>query len=122
MNPFRALFLSVSKLPPIIMLFIVLGVAVVATMYVLGLVKSEDTAGSKRASDAAPSRTKTVVIARTYIPTGSKIQSNQVSAVAIDELAVWDDADHEVATVVGRMPKRAIPIGAQIRQSDLESF
>ena len=132
MNPFRALFLSLSKMPPIMMLFVILGVAVVVTMYVMGIVnesqerlakdqqqQQQQQQQQRAAVQTGP--TKTVVVARTYIPAGSKIQEIQIKESTVEELAAWDDADSGVAMVIGRSAKRAIPVGAQIRETDLES-
>ncbi len=43
MNPLRALFLSLSRMPPAVMLLIIIGLAVVVTMMVTGKVSESET-------------------------------------------------------------------------------
>ena len=42
MSPFRALFLGLSKLPPIVMLIIILGLATAVTSLYMGQVEKRD--------------------------------------------------------------------------------
>src|SRR6185437_214167 len=63
MNPFRSLFLSLSRMPPILMLFIILGLAVVVTMYVMGLVSSSQQEAERvKQAAAAQQSVKTKVV------------------------------------------------------------
>ncbi len=127
MNPLRALFLSLSKMPPVVMLLIVIGLAVLVTMMVTSKVSDQESrlnsSREARSSSVDPNRkVKQVVYSRTYIPAGATIENKQVEMRGIDELDVFDDAKVSLTEVVGTVLKRPIPAHAQIRKVDLEAF
>ncbi len=125
MNPLRALFLSLSKMPPVVLLLIIIGIATLITMQVVGSVKDEQSSRNcdNQSTVTDPNRkVKEVVYSLTYIPAGSKILRKQVTLREADELDVFDDAQNSVASVVGVIPPKAIPAHAQLRRVDLDSI
>jgi len=73
---------------------------------------------SSTANDGAP--VKQIVISRTLIPAGSKIEAKEVVVRKLNELDAWEDAAVSETEVVGATAKHAIPAHAQIRRLDLE--
>jgi hypothetical protein len=131
MSTFRALFLSLSKMPPILSLFIILGLAVIVTMWVMGLVNGQvqeaerttnaRTSLERSTNSAASNRARrTAYYSLSYIPANSNIENKQIEARDISELELWDDATALSSDIVGRSAKHAIPMNAQIRSCDLQ--
>ena len=130
MSPLRALFLSLSKMPPIVMLLIIMGLSVVVTMMVTAKVDTQHAPTRDRssvnqaesASTGAPSSRpkRRAYYSLAYLPAGATIMAKQVQLRNIDELELWEDAVIIPADVVGRAPKHAIPVNSQIRQIDLQ--
>lgn len=125
----RNFLLSISRMPPAVMLLIIIGLAVIVTMFVTGQVEHDEVlvASSARARTSAQTRIhssnrplKTAFFSITYIPSGSEIESKQIESRDIDELELWSDAVHAPTEVVGHITTHAIPLNAQIRQSDVE--
>ncbi len=125
----RNFFLSLSRMPPAVMLLIIIGLAVIVTMFVTGQAEHEEVlvASSVGARTSAQTRVqssnrplKTAYFSTTYIPSGSAIESKQIESRQIDELELWSDAVQAPADVVGHISTHAIPLNAQVRQSDLE--
>jgi len=126
MNPLRALFLSLAKMPPAVMLLIVIGLAVLVTMMVTGKVSEQENQYREQKTDSAAAQDgrpmKKAYYSVALIPQGSTIERKQIQEKNVDELELWDDASADVTSIVGRKPKKEIPLNAQIRQSDLESL
>ncbi|PWT98875.1 MAG: hypothetical protein C5B53_06130 [Candidatus Melainabacteria bacterium] len=125
MNPLRALFLSFSRMPPSVMLLIIIGLAVVVTMMVTGKVSEsekayESSSGAGSIEDVDPKNARTALYSRTYIPANTKIEDKEIEERKIDKLEIWDDATSTSSDVIGHTTKHAIPENAQIRQIDLE--
>lgn len=128
MNPLKQLMLNLSRMPPALMLLIIIGLAVIVTMMVSGTVTDSSNTSSNgqvavgtTTQDATTNGpTRTAVCARSYIPAGSTIESKQLEERKCDELQVWEDTVSSTSEVVGRRAKQAIPEKAQIRQIDLE--
>ncbi|HEY9717747.1 MAG TPA: hypothetical protein V6C69_09780, partial [Trichormus sp.] len=128
LNPFTSLFMSLSRMPPAVMLLIVLGFSVLVTMIVTGKVSESQDRYAQQKGDLAASQdgssiaTKRAYCATTLIPQGCSIERKQIQEKNVNELEVWDDAVPDVTSIVGRKPKKDIPLNAQIRQGDLESI
>jgi Flp pilus assembly protein CpaB len=124
-NPIRNIFLALAKMPPAIMLLIIIGLAVVVTMMVTDTVSDSEReyrrvqAASQDRRSNSSSATQ-VVCARSYIPAGSKIEEKQIEMRDFDQLQVWEDAVTTTKDVVDHATKHAIPEDAQIRQIDVE--
>jgi len=125
MNPLRALFLSLAKMPPALMLLIVIGFAVLVTMMVTSKVSEQETQYKQEKADTSAGiggrPTKRAYYAATLIPLGTPIERKQIQERNVDELELWGDAVPDASMIVGRQPKKEIPLNAQIRQSDLTS-
>ena len=126
MNPRRNF-----AVPPIVMLLIIIGLAVVVTRIVTGSVseKEREYEAQKKLSgaDAVVStkpvdakNARTAIFTRTYIPAHTKIEEKQIEERQTDRLQVWDDAASATSDVIGHSVRHAIPEDAQIRQIDLE--
>jgi hypothetical protein len=132
MNPLRALFLSLSKMPPAVMLLVILGLAVIVTMTVTGKVAEQEktvsaqqqqtnNSGTTSMAPANDSRkNKVAFYTLTYIPATSKIESKQVEQRKVEELELWEDAILTQDQIVGHTARHAIPENTQIRAGDIE--
>jgi hypothetical protein len=124
MNPLRSLFLNLSKLPPALMLLLIIGLAVLVTMFVTSAeVASTSSYGQSQVQKVSASTSgpqKVALYSRTYIPLGSKIELKQIELRNTNELEVWDDAKVDTVSVVGATSKHAIPANAQIRRVDID--
>ena len=125
----RNFFLSLSRMPPAVMLLIIIGLAVIVTMVVSGQIQHEEALVASSAGARTSAQTgvrssnrplKTAYFSTTYIPSGSAIESKQIESRDVDELELWSDAVHAPTDAVGHISTHAIPLNAQIRQSDLE--
>ncbi len=114
-------------MPPAVMLLIVIGMAVLVTMMVTGKVSEEENLKSQQKADLAGTQDdsstsrKRAYYSATMIPQGSTIERKQIRERNVNELELWDDAVPDVTSIVGRKPKKDIPLNVQIRQGDLES-
>lgn len=127
MNPIKALVISASKMPPAVMLLIIIGLAAVVTAVLTGKVSEQERsyASGQRMQqankDSAPNaHSKRIAYARTFIPIGSRIESKQIEMRNTDELDVFDDSFTSLDEIVGANPKHSIPAHAQVRKVDLE--
>ena len=131
MNPLKQLSLSLSKMPPILMLLIIIGLSLAMAIFVSGKISESENAydaqhNFSRNSSLAKTRTinpndaRSAFYSRTYIPANTKIEEKQIEERKIDKLEIWDDATSTSSDVVGHNTKHAIPENAQIRQIDLE--
>ena len=132
MNPLRALFLSLSKLPPAVMLLVIIGLAVIVTMTVTGKISEEERTLSTQRQQTSNSGTTSMAPANdsrknkvafytlNYIPATSKIESKQIEERKVEELELWEDAVLTQDQIVGHVARHAIPENTQIRTGDLE--
>jgi len=113
MNPFRSLFLSLSRMPPILMLFIILGLAVVVTMYVMGIVnQSQEQLQRERAlQDAKASAKVKVVYATKNIDEGEIIPQEALEEKDVEAAKAPVDAFNSVNAVVGQQAAYPVPAG-----------
>lgn len=113
MNPFRSLFLSLSRMPPILMLFIILGLAVVVTMYVMGMVnQSQEQLQRERALHEQQQQQKTkVVYATKNIEEGEIIAQEALEERDIEATKAPVDAFNATNAVVGQIAAYPIPAG-----------
>lgn len=121
MNPLRALFLSLSKMPPALMLLIIIGLSLAITISVTNTMsKEESTRREITTGSFDPNqKQKNVVYTLSYIPAGARIEQKQVTMRSMNELDIYDDAEVLMTDVVGATPTRAIPAHVQLRKSDL---
>jgi len=95
MNPFRSLFLSLSRMPPALMLIIILGLAVVVTMLVQSKFSESEqrVAQMEKARDLEKNQKATIVKATKDIEKGTEItaealEESQIEAGKVPEGAV----------------------------------
>jgi pilus assembly protein CpaB len=113
MNPFRSLFLSLSRMPPILMLFIILGLAVVVTMYVMGMVnQSQEQLQRERALHEQQQSAKTKVVYSTKnIEEGEIIAQEALEERDVEQSKAPVDAFNSSNAVVGQIAAYPIPAG-----------
>jgi pilus assembly protein CpaB len=104
MNPFRSLFLSLSRMPPVLMLFIILGLAVVVTMYVMGIVnQSQEQLQRERALQEQKASAKVkVVYATKNIEEGEIIPQEALEERDVEATKAPVDAFNSINAVVGQ--------------------
>ncbi|HEY9714289.1 MAG TPA: Flp pilus assembly protein CpaB [Chroococcales cyanobacterium] len=121
MNPLRALFLSLSRMPPAVMLLIIIGLAVVVTMMVTGKVsESENTFKAKEAELSAKMNAKgKVVYTVKDIPEGQTIPTEALEEREIEQSKIPADAITSASLAAGRVAKYGISTGQIVSQHDL---
>lgn len=121
MNPLRALFLSLSRMPPAVMLLIIIGLAVVVTFMVTGkLSQSEDEARKqKEALEAKYSQKGKVVYSTKDIPEGATISGDSLEEKEVEIGKVPQDALASSSMAIGRIAKYGIPTGQVVSLHDL---
>lgn len=121
MNPLRALFLSLSRMPPALMLLVIIGLAVVVTMMVTGKVsESEKTFEARKAELEQKATAKGKVVYTTKdIPEGQTIPSDALEEKEIEQNKVPADAITSSSLAAGRVAKYGISSGQIVSQHDL---
>lgn len=121
MNPLRALFLSLSRMPPAVMLLIIIGLAVVVTMMVTGKVsEQEKTFQSKQAELEQKMNAKgKVVYTIKDIPEGQTIPTEALEEREIENSKIPQDAITSASLAAGRVAKYGISTGQIVSQHDL---
>ncbi len=126
MSPFRALFIALSKMPPALMLLVIMGLAVLATMMVTGrIAQQEEMYERKQAeqslySDSASSAKAPVMFSIHQIPEGTTISDAMIEQKRVAEPMIFNDALTTKSNVIGRSTKHLIPAHNQIREIDLQ--
>ncbi|MBI2812234.1 MAG: Flp pilus assembly protein CpaB [Candidatus Melainabacteria bacterium] len=121
MNPLRALFMGISRMPPAFMLLTIIGLAVGVTFLVTDrLKKQEDDYRTKTdAMTAQMSAKSTVVYSTRDIPEGQTIPSEALEERQIDQAKQPQDAIATSAMAAGRIAKYGIATGQIVSQHDL---
>jgi len=121
MNPLRALFVSLSRMPPAVMLLIIIGLAVLVTMMVTGRMgESERLAKEQEAALKAKYEQKSkIVYAVKDIPEGATISAADLEEKEELTSKVPPDALASSSLAVGRIAKYGIPQGAIVSARDL---
>lgn len=116
MNPLRAFFLTLSRMPPAVMLVIIIGLAVLTTMIVTGKVSQEE----EKLQAERSSRTEYVVMSVDEIPASTEIDKTMIVQRRAAEKDIWSDAIKSKSNAVGRVTDKTIPAHSQIRECDLQ--
>jgi len=116
MNPIRVLLLTVSRMPPVVMLMIIIGMAVLVTMMVTSKVSQEE----ERMLASQGSATEYVVMSVDAIPASTEIDKTMIVQRRASESDIWSDAIKSKSQAVGRVTDKAIPAHTQIRECDLQ--
>jgi pilus assembly protein CpaB len=122
MNPFRSLFLSLSRMPPILMLFIILGLAVVVTMLVMGKMNEgeEKVRALKAANEEAANQKSKVVYSTKDIEEGEMISREALEERDVEASKAPVDAFAAASAVEGNIAAYTIPAGTIISQHALK--
>ncbi|HEY9785977.1 MAG TPA: Flp pilus assembly protein CpaB [Candidatus Obscuribacterales bacterium] len=121
MNPLRALFLSLSRMPPAVMLLIIIGLAVVVTMMVTGKVSESETKYAQQVEEMkrrAEAKGK-VVYAVKDIPEGQTIPTEALEERELEQTKIPQDAITSATLAAGRVAKYGIASGQIVSQHDL---
>jgi flagella basal body P-ring formation protein FlgA len=122
MNPLRAFFLTLSRMPPALMLTLIIGLAVMVTVAVAPNTARTVQYQAQAEPAAVTGPHKKAAYSRTYIPAGSKIEDKQIELRDTNDLELWDDAELATSSAVGNIAKHAIPANTQIRKIDIDNF
>jgi pilus assembly protein CpaB len=121
MNPLRALFLSLSRMPPAVMLVVIVGLAVVVTIMVTGKVNEQETAFKARTAELETkmSQKGKVVYTIKDIPEGQSIPTEALEEREIEQSKIPQDAITSASLAAGRVAKYGIATGTIVSQHDL---
>lgn len=113
MNPFRSLFLSLSRMPPILMLFIILGLAVVVTMLVMGKMNEseERVAQTQKALEAQQNQKAMALFAAKDIEADAEITAEDLEEKEVEASKVPVDACTSKSEAMGQIAAFQIPVG-----------
>lgn len=116
MNPLRVFFLSLSRMPPAVMLLVIIGMAVVVTTMVTGRVSQQEEELQARQLGAS----QYVVMSAAAIPANTEIDKTMIVQQRAAGGEIWSDAITSKSNVIGRTTDKMIPAHAQIREADLQ--
>lgn len=121
MNPMRSLFLSISRIPPAMMLLIIVGMASLITFQVSNYVngtkdKYDDELNRIKAAQAAKGK---VVYAVRDIPEGMSIPMDYLEERELEVGKIPVDSVSNASLVAGRVSKFGIMSGQLLSQHDL---
>lgn len=121
MNPLRALFVGISRMPPAFMLALIIGLAVGVTFLVTDRLKvqEDDYKRKTEALTAQMSAKSTVVYAVKDIPEGQTIPSEALEERQIETNKQPQDAITSASLAAGRVSKYGISQGQLVSQHDL---
>ncbi|HEY9777959.1 MAG TPA: Flp pilus assembly protein CpaB [Planktothrix sp.] len=121
MNPLRALFLSLSRMPPAVMLLIIVGLAVVVTMMVTGKVSEQETQFKQKQTELESKMNAKGKVVYTIkdIPEGQTIPTEALEEREIEQSKIPQDAITSSSLAAGRVAKYGISSGQIVSQHDL---
>lgn len=109
----RSCFLGLSRMPPALMLLIIIIMAIFVTMLVTGRM-------SRLEQERADSQSRNGVLVSTCrIEAGTRIDSSMVRLSKVPVDRIFDDALSADNDVVDRVTYHTIPAREQIREADL---
>lgn len=122
MNPFRSLFLALSRMPPVMMLFIILGLAVVVTMYVMNILNDREGEIHRiQAANEAKNNAKVkVVYATRNIDQDEMISQESVEERDVEAARAPVDGYEKINAVVGQVAAYPIPAGTVVSNHALK--
>ncbi len=120
MNPLRALFLSLSRMPPAVMLLIIVGLAVVVTMMVTGKMSESEKQmkDQEQALKAKYEQKAKVVYTTKDIAEGATVSADALEEKETDAGKAPVDAFSSTSMAVGRVAKYGIPAGQIVTAHD----
>lgn len=124
MNPLRALFLTISRMPPALMLLVIVGLATTATLVVTDHLNSKD--AEMRAKEKAMldqlNKKGTIVVAAKDIPEGQTISIEALMEQQVEQSKIPQDAVSTTTLAAGRVAKYGITSGQIVSQHDLAPY
>jgi pilus assembly protein CpaB len=113
MNPFRSLFISLSRIPPVLMLFVILGLAVVVTMYVMDVIghKQAEIDRIDQIARMHDNEKAKVVYTTKNIDQGEIISAEAIEEKDVPAARAPQDAFNTTNAVVGQQAAYPIPAG-----------
>lgn len=109
----RSFFLGLSRMPPALMLLIIISMAIFVTMLVTGRM-------SRLEQERADSYSrKGVLVSTCRIEAGTRIDASMVRLSKVPVDRIFDDALSADDDVVDRIAYHTIPAREQIREADL---
>lgn len=124
MNPLRALFLSLSRIPPAVMLMVIVGLAVVVTVLVTDQISRQDKEYRTQLAEinARAQEKSKVVFAVKDISEGKTISSDALEERQLERARVPHDAIMSAGLACGRVAKYGISAGQIVSHHDLASI
>lgn len=121
MNPLRALFLQLSRMPPAIMLLIIIGLAVLVTMLVTGKVTEQQKSFEAKQAELENKMNAKGKVVYTIkdIPEGQTIPTEALEEREIEQSKIPQDAITSASLAAGRVAKYGISTGQIVSQHDL---
>jgi pilus assembly protein CpaB len=121
MNSVRSLIILISRIPPAMLLALIVGIAGVTTMLVTGEAERNKIAYEKHVADldAKAKATGTVVIALKDVPEGATVPSEALEEKRISVGNIPTDALTTASMASGRITKYGITAGQIVSQHDL---
>jgi len=121
MNPLRALFLGLSRMPPALTLLLIIGLAVVVSLMVAGQIDLAKKGYDAKVAliDAAANAKGRVVYATKDIIEGQNIPSDALEEKELAQDKVPADAITSSSLAAGRIAKYGIASGQIVSQHDL---
>jgi Flp pilus assembly protein CpaB len=121
MNPLRALFLSLSRMPPAVMLLIIIGLAVVVTVMVTGKVSEQEKTFQVKQQELENKMNAKGKVVYTIkdIPEGQTIPTEALEEREIEQSKIPQDAITSSSLAAGRVAKYGISTGQIVSQHDL---
>jgi len=121
MNPLRTLFLSLSRMPPAVMLVVIVGLAVVVTIMVTGKVNEQETQFKAKQSEleAKMNQKGKVVYTIKDIPEGQTIPNDALEEREVEASKIPQDAITSSSLAAGRVAKYGMSSGQIVSQHDL---
>lgn len=120
MNPIRALMLSLSRMPPVVMILIIFAFGAAVAMLVTGkMSETERAAKEQEAALKAKYEQKAKVVYTTKdIAEGSTISADSLEEKEVDAGKAPIDSFSTVSQAVGRVAKYGIPAGQVVTSHD----
>jgi len=121
MNPLRAVFLSLSRMPPAVMLLIIIGLAVVVTVMVTGKVSEQEKTFQVKQQELENKMNAKGKVVYTIkdIPEGQTIPTEALEEREIEQSKIPQDAITSSSLAAGRVAKYGISTGQIVSQHDL---
>lgn len=118
-------FITLSKMPPALMLLVIIGLAVLVTSMVTGRMAQQEQELAIQSGNISSATSKDemkapVMVSVRNITQGTTITSAMVEQTRLYESNIFEDAVVTTPNAIGRVAKHTIPPLNQIRETDLQ--